>query len=157
MLFRSLVLFDDGWYGLNPKYHLITDHDVLTEKLTQLQSIPMDDEAGLDLCFEALRLFRGPFMAYTDAADWLAEHRKHYDQVYDSLMKASLERMNALGRRQDISVLWQSALSYAPGNRELHMGLLTYLVEHKLMAEIVPYICALARHDGPETRWIHEV
>ena len=79
---KPLITFKAGRYGLEPEYTLRFDTDNFSNLLKRIDTYPLNDPEGLKCCQEALKLLRGPFLAYTEDATWLVKYRAFYRREF---------------------------------------------------------------------------
>ena len=82
---NGFVLFRKYVYSLNLKYNLYTDAELFLDLVKQIEKSETDDSQGMELCIQALQLFRGDFLEYTTPAPWLEIYRKTYHSQLSKL------------------------------------------------------------------------
>lgn len=153
---NGLVLFRGKAYSLNPRYTLWTDAEAFLELMEQIRTSAPDDPAALELCVQALELFRGPFMAYTEKAPWVTRYRDYYHKELCVLARNTLTRMSALGDDRALDLLCRRAAAIVPEEGALHQHIIKYMIRHKRQAELVRYISFLSQYSGPEFDWLEQ-
>ncbi len=140
---NGLILFSGGKFRINPDFELITDENEFTKIMDRLDSMPVDDPEGLELCAEALELCRGDYLAYTEDNGWLRAYRSHYRREFSLLCEDAMARMRALGDCRAASLLWRRAIALIPVEKELHQEIFRFLVEKRQRNEIPRYVSQL--------------
>lgn len=144
---KGLLLYSDGKYSVNRRYTLITDEDAFNVLLRRAGKLASDDPKGLELCTEALELYRGPYLCYSGEAEWLAKYREHYRRCFCQLCMDMLERMSALDNDEAAALLWQRAIVAAPDEEALHKAIIHHLSERGQELELIRYMAQLSRQD----------
>lgn len=152
---KGLVAYDRGKYGFNPEYHLETDADAFLELKRQAEQLPLEDPVGLHLFADALELFRGPYMEHTDSFPWLEETRAAYARALSAMARSTLARSKAQKVDEVLPLLCQRTAEIIPGDRELHLELIAYLVDRELEAQRTLHISRLL--NSGEADWLAEL
>lgn len=150
----GLLLYRAGQFSLNPAYTLRTDDELLVELMDKLRPLPPDAPEGLQLCVEALELFRGKYFAHTTPAPWLDEARRVYDDIFCELGRETMRRTVALSDGGAVTLLRSRAVAIVPDAEELHRSILGYLVEHKRTVEVMRYMADLSHAGGTGPDWL---
>lgn len=149
----GLVLFSGGKYSINPDYDIYTDEEYFLELKRRIKAIPTTDPAGMELCIEAIELFRGPYLDDVHTRPWIERFRKTYANEFAALGLDALDRVKALGDARVLPLLCRRAVAIAPEAEELHKAIVKFLVEQKEEVELLRYISQLTR-TGAE--WLTE-
>jgi len=150
----GLVLFNFGNYSINPKYDIYSDEVYFLELKRRLKDIPADVPEGMELCIEALGLFRGPYLDDVHTRPWIDDFRRAYAEQFVELALDALDRGEALGDDSALQLLCRRAVAIAPDAEKLHRALVKNLVRHKSEVELLRYISQLTR-TGAE--WVNEL
>ena len=134
-----LIQFLAGESHLNPAFAFDRDIDRFTDLMSEIDRCRQDDLVGLQLCMEALELYRGPLLEKTGYAPWLDEYRFYYQNAFCRLAHETLNRSRATKIGEVIPLLCQRALAIAPANEELQKAILAYLIEHKWESDLVQH------------------
>ena len=111
-------------YSLNPEYTIRTDADEFDTLLSQIRKIPVDDPKGLALCGQALELYRGDYLQYTDKDFWFENIQEAYHKDFCQLAFDVVDRINITGNSELLSLLSQRVLAFAGSNLQLHRAVL---------------------------------
>lgn len=132
-------------FTLNPDCNVRTDADEFTELLAEISRTPVDDAGGLALCKQALELYRGPYLQYTDKDFWFESIQESYQKDFCSLVYNTLDRIKATGNSEVLSLLSQRVLAFGGNDLELHRAVLACI--DKFSGETVKkrYITQLMR------------
>jgi len=142
---RGLILFNFGKYSVNPEYDIYSDEACFLELKRKIKASPVGDPAGMELCIEAIELFRGPYLDDVQTRPWIDSYRRAYANEFAALGLDTLSRVEALGDARAVPLLCRRAVAIAPDAEELHKALVKYLVEQKEEVELLRYISQLAR------------
>ena len=140
---RGLVLSCGRNLFLNPAYPLELDTQRFLTLLGEERKTPLEDPQGLELCRQALELYRAPVFAYTAPALWLLQYRYPYQQGFKSIVQQTLRRMQLAESEEVLHLLCHRAVQAMPEEDNLQNVILGYLVEHQKQAELVSYISQL--------------
>ena len=113
---KGLVLFSDGKYSLNPIYNIKTDADEFLELIKQSQNYENNDPVGLQLCMQALELYRGQYMECTENAVWLDKYRSFYNREFAKLARSIIDRSKGIETVDKIPLLCQRTSAVLPGD-----------------------------------------
>ena len=149
----GLILFSGGKYSVNSAYEIHTDEKYFLELKRRIKAIPTTEPAGMELCVEAIELFRGPYLDDVHTRPWIDRFRKTYANEFAALGMDTLDRVEALGDARALPLLCRRAVSIAPEAEALHKAIVKFLVEQKEEVELLRYISLLTR-TGAE--WINE-
>lgn len=137
---EGLIHFEAGEYSVNPEYILKTDADLFQELIGLSNRYAMDHPLGLKLALDAIELFRGPFLEYTDDTEWLTPYRSFYHKELEQLIRNVLIRMNALGAREGLDLLCNRAAAIIPDAEGLHKEILHYLTDCRDEEDLTRYL-----------------
>lgn len=151
---KGLVLFSCGKYSINPEYDIYSDEAHFLELKRRIKTISLNDPTGVELCIEAIELFRGPYLDDVHTRPWIDAYRQTYANEFTAMAFDALSRVEALGDTRVILPLCRRAVSVAPASEELHKAIVKYFVEQKEEIELLRYISQLAC-TGAE--WIKEL
>lgn len=151
---KGLILFSFGKYSINPDYDVYTDEACFLEIKRRLKTIPADVPEGLDLCVEALELFRGPYLDDVHSRPWIDELRRTYAGQFVELAFDALKRGETLGDSRALPLLCRRAVAIAPEAEKLHITVVNTLMEQREEVELVRYIAQLARLDA---EWLNSL
>ena len=151
---EGLIYYREGVFRLNPVYTLKRDIDIFEELVGKLTDYAVDNPNGLQLCMEAMELFRGPLMEYTKSSPWLEEYRCYYRNEFCRLASDALNRIRALKSDEALTLLAQRAVVIAPEYQDLHESIIRYLLEQKRELELIRYLSQLAR--SGKANWMEE-
>lgn len=143
----GFVLFRKYIYSLNLKYNLHTDAELFLDLVKQVEKSETDDPYGMELCIQALQLFRGAFLEHTAPAPWLVMYRKTYHGQLSKLAWLTLMRMKSLGDDRALELLCQRSAAIIPTDHELQQALIDYMIENKRQTELMNYVSRLSQ-DG---------
>ena len=121
---HGLVVHHKMNFILNPDYNIRTDADEFTELLAELRRCPVEDPRGLDLCGQALELYRGTYLQYTEKDFWFESIQESYHKDFCSLALDTAERINATENSEALSLLSRRVMALAPDDLELHRAVL---------------------------------
>jgi len=152
----GLVLFSDSFYTLNPNYDLHTDEEALLDLMQKIRRTPLDEPGGLELCEEALSVYRGKFMELTPLAPWLEKYRSQYAKVFSELGNSFLDRMAALDDYSFLTMLSCRAVAILPEEEALHMRIIRCLMKKMQQPEVIHHIAGLLRENNPTGGWIEK-
>ena len=142
---KGLVLFSAGNYMLNPQYELKTDTDAFEDLVRRISQCQMEDAAGLQYCIQALELFRGQYLEYTENHFWLTKYQEYYIREFSALVQTTLERTKEIGSEAAIPLLCGRSAALIPEDECFHKELIQYLVEQKRELELIRHISQLTR------------
>ena len=141
---HGLVLSQGQSLSLNPEYTLATDTGRFLTLVNMERDTALDNHRGLELCREALELYRGPVFSYTSPAFWLMRYRYPYQEGFKHIVQQSLKRMALTGSEEFLHLLCRRAIQVMPEEHGLHDSIINYLLEHQKQAELVSHITQLA-------------
>ena len=119
----------------------------------RLMLLPAKDKRGIALCREALELYRGEFMEYTEEAPWLSAYRAAYSRQLSSLARDTLARTAIHADDSLTELLCRRAAALIPEDEELHRALLARLMEQRRDILLVRYAAQLSRA-GDRAKWL---
>ena len=142
---NGLVIHQRMNFTLNPDCNVRTDADEFDILLAEIRRTPVDDTWGLALCKQALELYRGAYLQYTDKDFWFESIQESYQKDFCSLVYNTLERINATGKSEVLDLLSKRVLAFGGSDLELHRAVLACL--DKFSGETVKkrYITQLMR------------
>lgn len=149
----GLVLYAAGEYRLNGVYCLCTDEARFREVTGRLRSCSREDPKGLALCREALELYRGEFMEFTEAAPWLLAYREAYHREFAALARETLARAEQSGDGQAMELLCRRAAVLVPEDEELHRAIIRRLMDTRNEVQLVRHVSQLSRA-GERAKWL---
>ena len=149
---KGLIHYHNGKFWINPSYTLKRDIDEFSDIIKKLSTCPPNDPEGLKLCRNALDLFRGPLIEYTQSAPWLEEYRSYYRDAFCWLAIDTLNRIRTLDAKETLPLLMQRTVSIAPECQKLQEDIIHYLTEQKMELELIRYLSQLAR--SGKAQWI---
>lgn len=121
---KGLVIQRKLIFSLNPDCNVRTDADEFTVLLAEINRTPMDDISGLALCEQALELYRGHYLQYTDKDFWFENIQESYQKDFCSLVYNTVDRINATGNSEVLDLLSKRVLALAPDNLDLHRAVI---------------------------------
>jgi len=121
---KGLVLQRKLIFSLNQDCSVRTDADEFTELLAEISRTPVNDTGGLALCKQALELYRGPYLQYTPKDFWFESIQESYQKDFCSLVYNTLDRINATGNSEILTLLSQRVLAFGGSDLELHRAML---------------------------------
>ena len=121
---KGLVIHRMLTFSLNSDCSIRTDADEFTELLAELRRCPVEDPRGLDLCGQALELYRGTYLQYTEKDFWFESIQESYHKDFCSLALDTAERINATENSEVLSLLSRRVMALAPDDLELHRAVL---------------------------------
>ena len=149
----GLILFSGGKYSVNPAYDIYTDEAYFLELKRRIKAIATTDPAGMELCIEAIELFRGPYLDDVHTRPWIDKFRRTYANEFAALGLDTLGRVEALGDARVVPLLCRRAVVIAPEAEALHKAIVKFLVAQNEEVELLRSISQLTR-TGAE--WITE-
>lgn len=151
---NGLVQYSMGKYFLNPDCEINSDEQRFNALVELIRATPLEEPRGLELCMEALDIFRGEYMGERNLAPWLEPLREFYHREFVSLAHSTLSRTMILGDGRAMEKLCARASAIAPEAESLHKAVVGYLVDHKREVELIKYISRLSR--GGHAPWLAE-
>ena len=142
---KGLILYSDGKYSLNPLYEIKTDADEFLKLIKQSQNYENNDPVGLQLCMQALELYRGQYMECTENAVWLDKYRSYYNREFSNLARSIIDRSKTLQVNDLIKLLCQRTSAILPSDEKLHREIISYLMDQKMELELMRHISRLTR------------
>ena len=112
--------------------------------MDQIKEYAPDDPMGLQLCTEALELYRGHFLACSKNAPWLMDQRSHYREAYCSLVHSTLERSKILRTDDVLPLLCRRSAAIIPEDEAFHRELIRHLMDRKQGSVLIGYLYQLA-------------
>ena len=143
----GFINYLNGKCSLNPTLTLHRDIDEFTALMQLIRECAPADPHGLQLCMDALELYRGPLLENTKDASWLDEHRSYYHAEFCRLAEETLSRSKALNMNDAIPLLCQRAIAITPDTELLHKDIMDYLSEQNMGRELMQHVQCLA-HSG---------
>ena len=140
----SLIISKNGMYHLNPKYTIRRDVDDFDRLVDQMEGCALDNPDGLQLCMQALELYRGQFLEQHAAVPWITKQRSYYHQRFLALVDSTLERMKKLQQFEALAVLCSKTASIIPSAEEFHRNLIQLLMELKEKKLLLRHMYELA-------------
>ena len=122
--------------------------------MNKLTDYALDDINGLQLAMEAMELFRGPLMEFTQSDPWLDAYRSYYKDKFYLLATDVLNRTKTLGTDKAIPLLLQRAAVIVPEYQDLHEAIIHYLMEQKRELETIRYLSQLSRSGN--AKWMEK-
>ena len=156
---RGLILSYAGYFKCNPKFTLHTDADEFLALVDRLEETALEDPEGLNICKQALTLYRGPLLGQTRSeAPWVENARQSYARILSAVAESALRRMLQLGIDEELlPLLCQRAVGVLPENEALHRSIISYLVEQKKEVELTRHILGLTRAGKKTTAWLDKI
>ena len=151
---HGLVQFELGMYVLNPDYVMELDVDRFNAIIGELLARPMDDPDAMQLCFEALEIYRGDFLKGTYEAEWLKPYQEHYRKLFEFLAQNTFQRIQISGDKQALSLLCKRTACIVPQWEEFHRPLSHYLIEQKEGELLLRYVYLLSQS---RPSWINDI
>ena len=149
----GLVLYGGGEYLLNTVYKLHTDETRFREISEKLRR-GVEESEGLDLCREALELYRGEFMEFTEDASWLTAYRAAYHRELAFVARETLTRTARQADEELMALLCRTTATLIPEDEELHRAVINRLMEERKEVQLVRYAALLARA-GERAAWLN--
>lgn len=124
---QELVIFREGSYGWNPE--ILTEVDTeLFESLCHSAAAAPDEEAKLEHLREALRIYRGDFLAKFSAEVWVEPVAAYYYHLYIDSVLELLALLPPSLCAQEVVTLCRDALRTAPYHEALYQYLMRGLI-----------------------------
>lgn len=149
---KSLITFKAGKYGLEPTYLLRFDTDAFITLLKTIDTLPLNEPESLRLCQEALELFHGPLMEYTEDTAWLVGYRAYYKQEFVRLGHQTLSRMRAQNDTSIVKLLCARAIRIAPEDEALQKEIISFLADKQMDEELTQHMRLLEQ--TPQAVWL---
>lgn len=140
----GLVLYARGSYRLNPGIPILADTDEVTTLCRLLSSDAGKPEIRYAAGVQALRLFRGEYLACSGASPWITLQRTQFRRMFVSAAETTLSLMEELGRFEEMELLCARALALAPEERALHTAIMSALRRAGFDSESVTHYSRLA-------------
>ena len=140
----SLIISKNGMYHLNPKYTIQRDVDEFDRLMDRMEEYALDNPDGLQLCLQALDLYRGQFLEQNAAVPWITQQRSYYHQRFLTLVDSILERMKRLQQFEALPGLCSKTASIIPDAEDFHRNLIQLLMDLKEKKLLLRHMYELA-------------
>ena len=142
---QGLVIHHRLNFTLNPDYIVRTDADEFDKLLAELRRTPVEDARGLALCMQALELYRGPYLQYTNKDFWFESIQESYQKDFCFLAFNTVDRINITENSESLSLLSQRVLAFGGNDLELHRAVLACLGKYAGNTAQKRYVTQLMR------------
>jgi DNA-binding SARP family transcriptional activator len=155
---EELILRESGCLRLNPAVEVRYDIERLRQIERILKTPPLPPGAIFTLCSNALKLYRGPYLAGCPL-EWAQYHRNFVDRVLVEILSRALEYAERLKDHGKVEVLADKLLEFEPTHRSANLALLRHhlgrdarkLAEERIRRYIRHYRHQLGCRPDPET------
>jgi DNA-binding SARP family transcriptional activator len=126
------IAFQNGYYVLNIGENCLVDA-VLFEKNIKIADKMRSDnpDEAIGRYIEAIRLYRGEYLADIAASEWVFTIRNRYHRLYVQSLIRLFELLKSKGRCKEIVEHFEQAVCYEPFEEALHVFFLEALLDLK--------------------------
>lgn len=121
---KELILHQNGGYSWNSQIPFSLDSDRF-EQLTQTRNV--SDDQRLELCLEALSLYRGDFLERQASESWVIPVTTHYHNLFILLTLEAAQLLSVRDRHQEAITLCQAGIQAEPYHEPLYQVLMQEL------------------------------
>ena len=141
----GLVLYAQERFFFNPDYDVVTDTQQLYELCRQAENHALGRELRLAACQRGLSLCGGPYLEHSAPAPWVEAGRREVQELFAALARVTLELSGQSGSCELVRELAPRALSLIPEDEGLNTQIMTFLMQHGCVAEVVAHYARLSR------------
>ena len=124
------ISFQNGFYVLNVGENCLIDAALFEENIkTADKARDKDPDQAIEKYKEAIRLYRGQYLADISDREWVFTIRNRYHRLYVQSLIRLFELLKAKGRNREIVEYFEHAVSYEPFEEALHVFFLEALLE----------------------------
>lgn len=126
------IAFQNGFYILNTGENCLVDAMQFEDSVkTADENRNKDPGEAIKKYKEAIRLYKGQYLADITDKEWVFTIRNRYHRLYVQSLIRLLELLKAEGRNREIVEHFEQAMSYEPFEEALHIFFLEALLELK--------------------------
>ena len=124
--------FENGFYIFHSGPNFIIDVDVFEENIRFADSIKeTDSNHAIQKYSEALRLYRGQYLAENPYSEWIYPIRNRYHRWYVQAVLNLMELLKAQKRYSEIVEMYETTVTNEPYEEGIHIFFLEALIELK--------------------------
>ena len=121
---KELIVHKNGGYSWNTQASIQVDSDRF-EQLCQTQN--SSDDRRLDLCLEALSLYRGDFLERQSSESWIIPVTTHFHNLFVMLTLETADLLSRQGRHQEAAHVCRRGITAEPYHEPLYQVLMKEL------------------------------
>ena len=121
---KDLILHKNGSYSWNNQVSIQVDSDRF-EELYQNKNVP--DSTRLDLCLEALSLYRGDFLERQSSENWIIPVTTHFHNMFILLTMETTQLLSQQDRHQEAAHVCRQGIAAEPYHEPLYQMLMQEL------------------------------
>ena len=121
---KDLILHKNGSYSWNNQISIQVDSDRF-EELCQSKYVP--DSTRLDLCLEALSLYRGDFLERQSSENWIIPVTTHFHNLFVLLSLETAQLLSQQNRHQEAAHVCRRGITAEPYHEPLYQMLMKEL------------------------------
>jgi len=121
---KELIVHKNGGYSWNTQASIQVDSDRF-EQLCQSQNV--SDDRRLDLCLEALSLYRGDFLERQSSESWIIPVTTHFHNLFVMLTLETADLLSRQGRHQEAAHVCRRGITAEPYHEPLYQVLMKEL------------------------------
>jgi len=126
------IAFQNGFYILNTGENCLVDAMQFEDSVkTADENRNKDPGEAIKKYKEAIRLYKGQYLADITDKEWVFTIRNRYHRLYVQSLIRLLELLRVKGRNREIVEHFEQAMSYEPFEEALHIFFLEALLELK--------------------------
>jgi DNA-binding SARP family transcriptional activator len=124
------ISFQNGFYVLNIGKNCLIDAALFEDNIKAAdRARNKDPDQAIEKYKEAIRLYRGQYLADISDREWVFTIRNRYHRLYVHSLISLFELLKTKGRSREIVEYFEHAVSYEPFEEALHVFFLEALLE----------------------------
>lgn len=138
---KDLILHKNGGYSWNEHSHVTLDSDRF-EQLVQDRKVP--PARRLDLCLEALELYRGDFLERQSSESWVIPITTHFHNLFLLLTLETADLLSQQQRHEEAANICRRGIAAEPYHEPLYQALMKELAasgDQKGAAAVYESLC----------------